>query len=214
MKKSKKDKMDKKEFFKILINLFMSFFKIGLFTIGGGLAMIPMMEKELINKKRWINDEELLDYYAVSQSTPGIIAVNVATFVGYKQAGIIGGIFATLGIVTPSWIIITILAFFINSISDYPMVQKALKGINVAVASLLTSVIINFSKKTIKNFYNGLFMFLAFVLVFFFKVPSYWIIISAIIMGILIVLVQDKIKAKKTLDLQDDKKSEVSEEGK
>ena len=214
MEKSKKDKMDKKEFFKILINLFMSFFKIGLFTIGGGLAMIPMMEKELINKKHWINDEELLDYYAVSQSTPGIIAVNVATFVGYKQAGIIGGIFATLGIVTPSWIIITILAFFINSISDYPMVQKALKGINVAVASLLTSVIINFSKKTIKNFYNGLFMFLAFVLVFFFKVPSYWIIISAIIMGILIVLVQDKIKAKKTLDLQDDKKSEVSEEGK
>ena len=214
MKKSKKDKMDKKEFFKILINLFMSFFKIGLFTIGGGLAMIPMMEKELINKKRWINDEELLDYYAVSQSTPGIIAVNVATFVGYKQAGIIGGIFATLGIVTPSWIIITILAFFINSISDYPMVQKALKGINVAVASLLTSVIINFSKKTIKNFYNGLFMFLAFVLVFFLKVPSYWIIISAIIMGILIVLVQDKIKAKKTLDLQDDKKSEVSDEGK
>lgn len=214
MKKSKKDKMDKKEFFKILINLFMSFFKIGLFTIGGGLAMIPMMEKELINKKRWINDEELLDYYAVSQSTPGIIAVNVATFVGYKQAGIIGGIFATLGIVTPSWIIITILAFFINSISDYPMVQKALKGINVAVASLLTSVIINFSKKTIKNFYNGLFMFLAFVLVFFLKVPSYWIIISAIIMGILIVLVQDKIKAKKTLDLQDDKKTEVSEEGK
>ena len=214
MNKSKKDKMDKKEFFKILINLFMSFFKIGLFTIGGGLAMIPMMEKELINKKRWINDEELLDYYAVSQSTPGIIAVNVATFVGYKQAGIIGGIFATLGIVTPSWIIITILAFFINSISDYPMVQKALKGINVAVASLLTSVIINFSKKTIKNFYNGLFMFLAFVLVFFFKVPTYWIIISAIIMGILIVLVQDKIKAKKTLDLQDDKKTEVSEEGK
>ena len=214
MEKSKKDKMDKKEFFKILINLFMSFFKIGLFTIGGGLAMIPMMEKELINKKRWINDEELLDYYAVSQSTPGIIAVNVATFVGYKQAGIIGGIFATLGIVTPSWIIITILAFFINSISDYPMVQKALKGINVAVASLLTSVIINFSKKTIKNFYNGLFMFLAFVLVFFFKVPSYWIIISAIIMGILIVLVQDKIKAKKILDLQDDKKTEVSEEGK
>ena len=214
MEKSKKDKMDKKEFFKILINLFMSFFKIGLFTIGGGLAMIPMMEKELINKKHWINDEELLDYYAVSQSTPGIIAVNVATFVGYKQAGIIGGIFATLGIVAPSWIIITILAFFINSISDYPMVQKALKGINVAVASLLTSVIINFSKKTIKNFYNGLFMFLAFVLVFFFKVPSYWIIISAIIMGILIVLVQDKIKAKETLDLQDDKKTEVSEEGK
>ena len=214
MEKSKKDKMDKKEFFKSLINLFMSFFKIGLFTIGGGLAMIPLMEKELINKKRWINDEELLDYYAVSQSTPGIIAVNVATFVGYKQAGIIGGIFATLGVVTPSWIIITILAFFINSISDYPMVQKALKGINVAVASLLTSVIINFSKKTIKNFYNGLFMFLAFVLVFFFKVPSYWIIISAIIIGILNVLVQDKIKAKKSLDLQDDKKTEVSEEGK
>ncbi|MCR4742110.1 MAG: chromate transporter [Treponema sp.] len=211
MSKNKKDKKDKKEFFKILVNLFLSFFKIGSFTIGGGLAMLPMMEKELINKKKWINDEELLDYYAVSQSTPGIIAVNVATFVGYKEAGIIGGIFATLGVITPSWIIITILAFFINSISDYPMVQKALKGVNVAVAALLTSVIIKFSKKTIKNVYNAIFMLISFVLVFFFKVPSFWIIIAALLIGVLLVLIQDKKKIKNQ-NLNEENKIENSEE--
>ena len=136
---------------KNLLNLYFSFAKIGTFTIGGGLAMMPMMQAELIEKRKWITDEELIDYYAVGQSTPGIVAVNVATFVGYKQMGIIGGIFATLGMVTPSLVIIMILAGLINSINDFPIIQKALKGINVAVAALLTSTIINFMKKTIKS---------------------------------------------------------------
>lgn len=95
---------------KNLFNLYFSFAKIGTFTIGGGLAMMPMMQSELIEKRKWITDEELIDYYAVGQSTPGIVAVNVATFVGYKQMGIIGGVFATLGMVTPSLVIIMILA--------------------------------------------------------------------------------------------------------
>ena len=136
---------------KNLLNLYFSFAKIGTFTIGGGLAMMPMMQAELIEKRKWITDEELIDYYAVGQSTPGIVAVNVATFVGYKQMGIVGGIFATLGMVTPSLVIIMILASLINSINDFPIIQKALKGINVAVAALLTSTIINFMKKTIKS---------------------------------------------------------------
>ena len=127
-------------------------------------------------------------YYAVGPSTPGIVAVNVSTFVGYKQAGIIGGIVSTLGMITPSLVIIMILATFINSISDYPYVQKALRGINVAVAALMTYVIINFARKTIKNFENAIFMLIAFVLVFFFKVPSYWIILSALLIGVILTL--------------------------
>lgn len=164
-------------------DLFFTFARIGLFTFGGGLAMMPMMQKELVDKKQWITEEDLIDYYAVGQSTPGIIAVNVATFVGHRQFGIIGGIFATLGIIFPSLVIIMLLAGGINSISEYPKVQAALKGINVAVAALLTSVIVKFAKKTIKNVWNVLFMLIAFVCIFWFKVPSYILILVAIIIG-------------------------------
>ncbi len=177
---------------KNLFNLYFSFAKIGTFTIGGGLAMMPMMQSELIEKRKWITDEELIDYYAVGQSTPGIVAVNVATFVGYKQMGIVGGIFATLGMVTPSLVIIMILASLINSINDFPIIQKALKGINVAVAALLTSTIINFMKKTIKKFTNAIFMMISFLLVFVFKLPSFWIILFALLIGVVLTYKEKK----------------------
>lgn len=176
--------------------LFFAFAKIGLFTFGGGLAMMPMMQKELIDKRHWISEEDLIDYYAVGQSTPGIVAVNVSTFVGYRQLGVLGGIVGTLGVVTPSLIIIMILAGLINSIADYPIVQKALKGINVAVAALLTSVVVNFSKKTIKTVWNVVFMLIGFVLVFFFKVQSFYVILGAIVIGIILTAV--KLKKEKT----------------
>lgn len=189
---------------KNLLNLYFSFAKIGTFTIGGGLAMMPMMQAELIEKRKWITDEELIDYYAVGQSTPGIVAVNVATFVGYKQMGIIGGIFATLGMVTPSLVIIMILAGLINSINDYPVVKKALKGINVAVAALLTSTIINFIKKTIKKFTNAIFMMLSFLLVFVLKLPSFWIIIFALFIGVVLTYLEKK----RVCAAEDSKKSD------
>lgn len=190
---------------KNLFNLYLSFAKIGTFTIGGGLAMMPMMQAELIEKRKWITDEELIDYYAVGQSTPGIVAVNVATFVGYKQMGIIGGIFATLGMVTPSLVIIMILAGLINSINDFPVVKKALKGINVAVAALLTSTIINFMKKTIKKFTNAIFMLISFLLVFVLKLPSFWIILFALLIGVVLTY---KEKKKAAVSGDDAKKSE------
>ena len=188
--------MEKKKLLPTLLELFAAFFRTGIFTFGGGLAMMPMLQKELIEKKHWLTEEDLIDYYAVGQSTPGIIAVNVATFVGYRQAGILGGIVATLGMICPSIIIITILAGTINSISDYPYVQAALKGINVAVAALLTSVIVKFAKKTIKNVWNVLYMLLAFSLIFFFKVPSYIVILATLGIGCLNVVRLQK-KAEK-----------------
>ena len=184
---------------KEFIKLYLAFVKIGAFTFGGGLAMMPIMQRELIEKRGWVTEEELIDYFAIGQSTPGIIAVNVATFVGYKRLGWFGGIIGTLGVVTPSWVIIMLLAGAISSVDKYPLAQKALHGINVAVAALLTSVIVKFSKKTIKSVWNAFFMLLAFVLIYFFKVQSVWIIITSLVIGSLLTLYRQKRLAAREL---------------
>ena len=186
------------------IELYLAFVKIGAFTFGGGLAMMPIMQRELGEKRGWVTDEELIDYFAIGQSTPGIIAVNVATFVGYKRLGWFGGIIGTLGVVTPSWVIIMLLAGAISSVDKYPLAQKALKGINVAVAALLTSVIVKFSRKTIKNLWNAFFMLLAFALIYFLKVQSVWIIIASLIIGSLLTLYKEKKKVHTAADAAGD----------
>lgn len=177
---------------KQFLELYFAFVKIGAFTFGGGLAMMPIMQRELIEKRGWVSEEELVDYFAIGQSTPGIIAVNVATFIGYKKLGWLGGIIGTLGVVTPSWVIIMLLAGAISSVDKYPLAQRALKGINVAVAALLTSVIVKFTKKTIKNFWNALFMLAAFILIYFFKVQSVFIILASLVTGCLLTLYRQK----------------------
>ena len=185
---------------KDFLELYLAFVKIGTFTFGGGLAMMPIMQRELMEKRGWVTEEELIDYFAIGQSTPGIIAVNVATFVGYKRLGWFGGIIGTLGVVTPSWVIIMLLAGAISSVDKYPLAQKALHGINVAVAALLTSVIVKFAKKTIKNVWNAVFMLLAFVLIYFFKVQSVWIIIVSLITGSLLTLYRQKARRTEVSD--------------
>ncbi len=190
---------------KQFLELYLAFVKIGAFTFGGGLAMMPIMQRELIEKRGWITEEELIDYFAIGQSTPGIIAVNVATFVGYKRLGWFGGIIGTLGVVTPSWVIIMLLAGAISSVDKYPMAQKALRGINVAVAALLTSVIVKFSKKTIKSVWNAVLMLIAFTLIYFFKVQSVWIIIASLVIGCLITMYKQK-KTAKTVEASDSPK--------
>ncbi|MCF0241506.1 MAG: chromate transporter [Treponema sp.] len=189
---------NKKGRIKSLLEIYFNFAKIGLFTFGGGMAMMPMMQRELIEKKHWMTEEELMDYFAIGQSTPGIIAVNVSTFIGYKRCGVIGGFVGTLGIITPSLIIITILAALINSIDQLPMVQKALKGVNVAVAALLTHVTINFAKKSLKNWWAFLLLAASFVSLFFFKVPSWSVILCAILIGIIVTIF--KIKKSRNIE--------------
>ena len=196
-----------KQFFE----LYFAFVKIGAFTFGGGLAMMPIMQRELIEKRGWVTEEELIDYFAIGQSTPGIIAVNVSTFVGYKRLGWFGGIIGTLGVVTPSWVIIMLLAGAISSVDKYPLAQKALKGINVAVAALLTSVIVKFSKKTIKNIWNAVFMLLAFSLIYFLKVQSVWIILSSLIIGCLLTLYKQKKNARVKVDSMSNANSKEGE---
>lgn len=167
-----------------ILSLFVVFFKIGSVTFGGGLAMLPILERELIQKKKWITNEELIDYYAISQSTPGVIAVNVSTFVGHNRAGIPGAVAATLGVVTPSVIIIMFIAEFISNFDAIVWVQKALAGINVAVAALLTYSVVTLCKKTLKRRIDVLFYALSFCAVYFFKVSGIFIVLATVVIGI------------------------------
>ena len=121
----------------IMVDLFVTFAKVGVCTFGGGYAMLPILQREVVEKKGWATEEELTDYFAVGQCTPGIIAVNTATFIGYKYRGIPGGVLATLGLVFPSLVIITLIAAFLSNFADIPVVQHALAGINAAVVCLL-----------------------------------------------------------------------------
>lgn len=134
---------------KLLGQLFLTFAKVGVMTFGGGMAMLPILQREVVENKGWATDEELVDYFAIGQCTPGIIAVNTATFIGQKQAGIIGGIAATLGIVFPSLIIITALAGVINSFSHLAWVQHAFAGIRVCVCVLIFNAVVKLWKKSV-----------------------------------------------------------------
>ena len=132
-------------------DLFLTFAKVGVMTFGGGYAMLPILQREVVEKKGWATDGELTDYFAVGQCTPGIIAVNTATFIGFKYKGIPGGILATLGVVFPSLIIITAIAAFLSNFADIPMVRHALAGINAAVVALIASSVVKLGKSTLKN---------------------------------------------------------------
>ncbi len=167
-----------------LIDLFVTFFKIGAFTFGGGYAMIPIFEREFVTKRGWMTDEDMLNFVAISQSTPGVIAVNMATFIGYRRCKFLGSLFATLGVIIPSIIIITIIAACLSSFSKYVYVQKALAGINIAVAVILVNAVFTMAKKSIGDIICLALAIIAFVAVTFFDVNSIWLIIFSLIVGI------------------------------
>lgn len=135
----------------IYLDLFLTFAKVGVCTFGGGYAMLPILQREVVEKKGWATDEELTDYFAVGQCTPGIIAVNTATFIGYKHKGIPGGVLTTLGVVFPSLVIITAIAAFLSNFADIPVVQHALAGINAAVVALIAASVLKLGKSTLKS---------------------------------------------------------------
>lgn len=136
---------------KILGELFLTFMHVGGLTFGGGYAMLPILQREVVEKRGWATDEELTDYFAVGQCTPGIIAVNTATFVGQKQARVLGGIVATLGIVAPSLVIISVLAGFINTFAELAVVKNAFAGIRVCVCVLIFNAVCKLWKGSVKS---------------------------------------------------------------
>lgn len=134
---------------KELMDLFIAFARVGALTFGGGYAMLPILQREIVEKNNWATDEELMDYYAIGQCTPGVIAVNTATFIGQKNKGIIGGIMATLGVVMPSLIIITAIAAFISNFSDLAIVKNAFAGVRVCVCVLIFNAVVKLWKSSV-----------------------------------------------------------------
>ena len=135
----------------MLFDLFFTFAKIGVMTFGGGYAMLPILQREIVEDKAWATEEELADYFAIGQCTPGIIAVNTATFVGKKKRGIAGGIVASLGMVFPSLVIITAIAMVLGNFSSLEIVAHAFSGIRVAVVVLILNSVIKLMKGAVKN---------------------------------------------------------------
>lgn len=166
------------------IKLYTVFFRIGLFTIGGGYAMLPMLRREVVRKYNWATDEEMLDYFAIGQSTPGIIAINTATFIGFKTKGVLGAFCATLGMVTPSWIIIISIARFFQEFRDNQYVLSAFNGIRVVVIVLIINAVIKMGKKSIKNMVHIYLFVSAFMVVMFTDVSAIYVILSSALIGI------------------------------
>lgn len=142
-------RQERKKIMKELFELFITFAKVGVMTFGGGYAMLPILQREVCENKHWATDEEIMDYYAIGQCTPGIIAVNTATFIGNKLKGTIGGIIATLGIVFPSFVIITLIAAVISNFSELAWVQNAFAGIRVCVCVFILNAVIKLWKSAV-----------------------------------------------------------------
>ena len=168
------------------LELYWAFLKIGGLTFGGGLTMLPMLKYELVERKKWVEEEELLDCYAIGQCTPGIIAVNTATYVGYKKNGIAGGIFATLGMVTPSLVIITIIAASLRNFMDYAVVQHALNGIKAVVCALMLNTVITLAKKSLVSMACYMICAAVLLLALFTPVPTIVLVVLAGITGVLL----------------------------
>ena len=175
-----------KEKLKQLFGLFGAFAVVGVTTFGGGYAMLPALQREVVEKRRWATEEEVMDWYAIGQCTPGVIAVNTATFVGQKQAGIWGGIFATLGVVFPSLVIIMIIAAFIQNFAHLPAVQNAFAGIRVCVCVLIFNAVVKLWKKSVIDKPTLAVFLVVFAGSAFFNLSPILFVILAAVAGILL----------------------------
>ena len=170
----------------MLLDLFLTFAKVGVMTFGGGYAMLPILQREVVEKKGWATEEELMDYFAIGQCTPGIIAVNTATFIGQKNKGVLGGIFATLGVVFPSLVILSLLAGVIEAFSHIAWVQHAFGGIRICVCVLILDAVLKLLKKAVVDKWTlGIFALVA-LGGFFLDVSPILFVLAAGIAGIVL----------------------------
>ena len=174
------------------LELYWTMFLIGLTTFGGGYAMVSIIQKELGEKKKWIDEEELMDYIAISQITPGIVAVNISTFVGYKRKGTLGGIIGTLAVVTPSIIIISIIAAVLANFYDNEYVRHAFAGIRVCVCVLIVNATIGFIKKSLIDALTIVVFACVLIVAVFTSVKTVYIVLGVIAVSIVITLIKGK----------------------
>jgi chromate transporter len=178
----------------IYLDLFLSFAQAGACTFGGGYAMLPILQREMVQKRHWVTDEELADYYAIGQCTPGIIAVNTATFVGVKQKGTLGGIVATLGVVFPSVVIITVIAAFLRNFADLPVVAHAFAGIRACVCVLIFNAVLKLKKSSVIDLPTTVIFLLTFLLSALWGVSPAIIVLVAGVVGLSITLAKGGLK--------------------
>ena len=166
--------------------LFWAFAKMGVMTFGGGMAMLPILQREVVERRHWATEEELTDYFAIGQCTPGIIAVNTATFIGQKFGGLVGGTVATLGVVFPSLVIITILAAFINNFSHIAWVQSAFAGIQVCVCVLIFNAVRKLLKKSVVDRRTAVIFLLVLAGGTLLDVSPVWFVLGAALAGVIL----------------------------
>ena len=171
---------------KKLWELFFTFAKMGVMTFGGGMAMLPILQREVVENKKWVTEEELVDYYAIGQCTPGIIAVNTSTFVGQKRRGAAGGIAATLGMVFPSLVIISILAGLIQNFAHLAWVQNAFAGIQVCVCVLIFNATVKLLKKSVVDKKTAVIFIAVLMGGLLLDISPVWFVIAAAVIGILL----------------------------
>ena len=182
---------------KRLWQLFATFFKIGAFTFGGGYAMIPLIQRETVENHKWITDDDILEIIAIAESTPGPIAINSATFVGYRTAGVLGAMCATIGVVLPSFVIILAISFVLRQFQEIKAVQYAFNGIRAGVLALLFKALWTMHKKAPKGWVSYVVMAGAFLLTAFAKVNVIFVIIGCAVFGLVTSLLMKKKEAEK-----------------
>ena len=199
------------------LKLFFEFFKIGLFTFGGGLSMIPFIEKSVVEKNKWMTDEEMVDMLAISESTPGPIAINCATFVGYKVGKIRGAICSTLGVVLPSFIIICLISIFYEKFIEIKVIKWAFLGIKAGVAALILNAGIKILKKTEHSLFSFSIMLLAIEIALFTSIHTVFVIIFGLVVGVIFysLLYHFDRKKEETTEVEpkEEQIEEISQEG-
>jgi len=166
-----------------LLKMFWGFFRIGAFTIGGGYAMLPLMEREFVEKQKWIEAEEMVDIIALVQSLPGVIAVNTSIFIGYKLGGVVGALVAAAGVVLPSILIILMVALLLINIKDSPYAQRAFAGVRAGVAALIGIAAARLSKRAIRDIWGILLAAAGFIAIVFFDVHAIYVILAGGVIG-------------------------------
>ena len=178
---------------KKLLELYCTFFRIGGLTFGGGMAMLPMLKREIVEKYGWATEEELLDIYAIVQCTPGVIAVNTSTYIGYQQGKLVGSIFATLGMISPSLIIISLIASILKEFMALPIVLHALAGIRITVCALMLNTVFSLMKSGIKDKLGVLLFLFGFLLATFTPIPTILLVVCAAVIGIFVKLRKERV---------------------
>ena len=178
---------------KKLLELYCTFFRIGGLTFGGGMAMLPMLKREIVEKYGWATEEELLDIYAIGQCTPGVIAVNTSTYIGYPQGKLVGSIFATLGMISPSLIIISLIASILKEFMALPIVLHALAGIRITVCALMLNTVFSLMKSGIKDKLGVLLFLFGFLLATFTPIPTILLVVCAAVIGIFVKLRKERV---------------------